>query len=128
MHGRGKTAAAPASDSATRERRRCLRVGAASSFFFFFLDSRRLGTDSGRFALNRADSGRIGRNRQFRPKFKDFSGPYQSVTHCSSSSSSSCFSSSLLLRPLLCFVFLSEFFLFFPVFFGRVLFILIRTT
>ena len=114
-------------------RRRASDAAACASvprplFFFFFLDSRRLGTDSGRFALNRADSGRIGRNRQFRPKFKDFSGPYQSVTHCSSSSSSSCSSSSLLLRPLLCFVFLSEFFLFFPVFFGRVLFILIRTT
>ena len=30
MHGRDKTAAAPASDAATRERRRCLRVAAVS--------------------------------------------------------------------------------------------------
>ena len=53
MHGRGKTATAPASDAATRKRRCCLRVGAAS--FFFFSVSHRLGIDLGRFALNRAD-------------------------------------------------------------------------
>ena len=71
MHGRDKTAAAPASDAATRERRRCLRVGAASKIFFS--DSRRLGSDSGRFPPNRAVSGetaesvRIGRNRRIGP-------------------------------------------------------------
>ena len=56
MHGRGKTAAAPASDSATRERRRCphVRPRPATCLFFFLADSRWRCSDSARFALNRA--------------------------------------------------------------------------
>ena len=68
MHGRDKTAAAPASDAATRERRRCCASVPRPVFFFS-----RLGSDSGRFPPNRAVSGetaesvRIGRNRRIGP-------------------------------------------------------------
>ena len=52
-------------DTATRERRRCPRV--RPRVFFFLADSRRRYSDSARFSLNRADSGRIRRNGRFKP-------------------------------------------------------------
>ena len=72
MHGRGKMAAAPASDAATRGGRRCLRVEPRPVFFFFsFPDSRRLAliqlqraptrAEPDRFTPIRAESDRIGR-------------------------------------------------------------------
>ena len=64
MHGRGKMAAAPASDAATREGRRCLRVEPRPVFFFRFrirADSRRFGSDARRTGPIRAESDRIGR-------------------------------------------------------------------
>ncbi|KAM3701221.1 hypothetical protein ACJW31_05G155400 [Castanea mollissima] len=81
-HGCGVWAAAPASDAATRRRRRCLRVRAASGnkkpffparFGAIRSDSRRYGADSGRRARNRADSARIGpyRVKSVRPKSAD---------------------------------------------------------
>ncbi|KAK4585179.1 hypothetical protein RGQ29_022729 [Quercus rubra] len=63
-HGHGARGAAPASDAARRSNARGTSlpaVDAASSrilphVFFFFHDLRRRGSNSGRFALNRADS------------------------------------------------------------------------
>ena len=60
-------------DVATCEGRRRLLVSAASGrvlplFFFFFYDSRRRGSDLGRFALNRADSCRLGPYRPYQAK------------------------------------------------------------
>ena len=53
MHGRGKMGAAPASDAAA-----CVSVPRLS--FFFFWDLLRLGSNSGWFPLNRANSAKIG--------------------------------------------------------------------
>ena len=47
-----------------------LAVSCLMGFFFFLADSRQCGSDLGWFALNRANSGHIGWNRRFRPKFK----------------------------------------------------------
>ena len=64
-------------DAATREGRRCPRVQLRHAKWFFFLiffifiaNSCRSGSNSGWFALNWADLGRIGQNGRFRPKFK----------------------------------------------------------
>ena len=91
MHGRGKTAATLAS---VVQATPLPAVGAVPFFFFFFplLTLAWLGpirTESGWFAPTRAVSVRIGWSSRFRLKFKDFSRPSWSVTHCSSSSSSS---------------------------------------
>ena len=55
MHGRGKMAAAPASDAATHGGRRCLRVELRPVFFFFF--SFRIRADSGRIGSYRPNTG-----------------------------------------------------------------------
>ena len=51
MHGRGKLAAAPASDVAMHEGRRCLRVEPHPVFFFSFRDTRRLASTRSRREL-----------------------------------------------------------------------------
>ena len=90
MHGRGSRGATPASDVATHEGRCWPRVGAASGHFchvvsFFFVDSRRCGWDLAWFALNRADScrlGSIGRNRRNRRngRFKSIQAEIQTLS------------------------------------------------
>ena len=74
-HERSTRGAAPTFDAATCEGRRCpckgLRCHASSRVmprgFFFFSQLASTRTDSGRFTLNQADSGRNGR---FKQKFK----------------------------------------------------------
>ena len=82
MHGRGKMAAAPASDAATRGGRRCLRVEPRPVFFFLFFfvsgfaptraDSAPTRAHSRRTGPIQSDSGRIGSYRPntgvFRPE------------------------------------------------------------
>ena len=71
MHRHGNMVAALASNSVTREQRRCLCVGAALEFFFFFLliraDSTSTCPDLRRTWLIRLESGRIGRIGAYRP-------------------------------------------------------------
>ena len=69
-YGHGTRGAAPVSGTATHEGRRCPHVGPRHATWFFLADSRRRGSDLGRFTLNRANSGRIGRKSRFRLKFK----------------------------------------------------------
>ena len=81
-HGRGTRGAALASDAAGRgdapgtllpARPAVSSLIVPRGFHVFLADSRWHGSNSSRFARNRADSGRIGwngRNRWFRPKFK----------------------------------------------------------
>ena len=77
MHRHGNMVAALASNSVTREQRRCLCVGAALEFFFFFFffffflliraDSTSTCPDLRRTGLIRPELGRVGRIGAYRP-------------------------------------------------------------
>ena len=62
MHGRGKMGAAPVSDSATHEWRRCPHVGVVSEFFYFLFFYGFALTQL-QFVLISAESGRFGQNQ-----------------------------------------------------------------
>ena len=96
MHGRRKMAVAVASNMTTCEGRCCLRVREVSFFLFLTcVDLHQLEPthiESGRLALIRAESGRIGRNRfRVRPRIQPIQAKFKlkkkrCETHCFKSS------------------------------------------